>query len=132
MDKSLKTKAINLRHTLHSYPELSGCETETKKTVMDFLKENTTLQIVDRGLWFYGKYSCQKDEGKNNSIAFRADFDAIKVFEDDVLQYASKNPGIAHKCGHDGHTAALCAFAMEVCEKGADRDIYFIFQQVVI
>lgn len=119
-------KAIALRHEIHMHPELSGCETETKKRLMDFLHENTSLEIEDRGLWFFAVYHAEK--AKKKPIAFRADFDAIKVLEDDTLPYASVNKGVAHKCGHDGHAAALAAFAADVSRRGADRDIYFVFQ----
>jgi amidohydrolase len=44
------------------------------------------------------------------------------------LPYGSQFPGVAHKCGHDGHSACLAAFALEVDKYGADKDIYFVFQ----
>ena len=126
MNKTNLDKAIKLRHHLHMYPELSEQEYKTREALIDFLKENTSLEVVDRGRWLYAKYTAA--EKKKPSIAFRADIDAIRVQEKDTLPYASKNPGAAHKCGHDGHSSALCAFAMEVDQNGADRDIYFIFQ----
>lgn len=132
-------KAIALRHDLHQHPELSGEETWTKQRLMGFLRENTSLSVVDRGAWFYAKYAAACDAGQcaasehgakapGGAIAFRADFDAVAIQEDGALPYASRNPGVAHKCGHDGHSGALCAFAMMVEEEGADRDVYFIFQ----
>lgn len=119
-------KVIALRHDLHKHPELSGEEVWTKKRLMDFLSENTDLKITDCGKWFYAEYHPQKES--RGTIAFRADFDAIKVLEETPLPYCSVNKGVAHKCGHDGHSAALCGFAMEIAEGGADKDIYFIFQ----
>lgn len=121
-------KVIELRHALHRHPELSGQESETKKRLMAFLQENTNLTITDCGQWFYAEYHPEKPADELAPMAFRADFDAIKVLEETPLPYCSVNPGVAHKCGHDGHSASLCAFAVEVSEKGADRDIYFIFQ----
>ena len=44
------------------------------------------------------------------------------------VPYASQIPGVGHKCGHDGHSAALAAFAMEVDKNGCPNDVYFIFQ----
>ena len=126
MNKELFVKALNLRRKLHKYPELSGKEKETKKRIYEFLKENTKLEVVDKGSWLYAKYTAEKQPAK--SIAFRADFDAIKVDEKDSVYYASVNKGVSHKCGHDGHTAALAAFAMDVEEKGCLCNVYFIFQ----
>lgn len=127
MKQELLEKAIALRHELHRYPELSEKEVRTKKILMEFIKVNTDLQVVDRGQWFYAVYEPKKKSEKGR-IAFRADMDAISVFEDSNLPYASENPGVAHKCGHDGHSAALAAFAMELSETGTDREVYLIFQ----
>ena len=126
MNRDIFVKALNLRHKLHQYPELSGEEVETKKRIRDFLRDNTSLEVVDKGDWVYARYTAAKQPAK--SIAFRADFDAIRVEEHNDLPYASVNKGISHKCGHDGHTAALAAFAMDVAEQGSDCNIYFIFQ----
>lgn len=125
MNKNTLEKVTELRHYLHRHPELSCCEKETKKTLMNFLEENTDLKLTDRGDWFYAEYHPENSRG---SIAFRADMDAIRVNETTDLPYRSENPGVAHKCGHDGHSSALAAFAMETEEKGADKDVYFIFQ----
>lgn len=126
MNSEILEKAIGLRHDLHRYPELSNEEKHTKERLMAFIKENTDLKVTDRGLWFYAEY--HPKEAASKSIAFRADMDAIKVLEDDTLPYASQNKGVAHKCGHDGHSAALAAYALELSQQGADKDIYLIFQ----
>lgn len=126
MNKEIFVKTLKLRHQLHQIPELSGEELETRKKLKKFLRENTSLEIVDRGLWFYAKYTPETLTEKK--IAFRADFDALKICEDLPLPYCSENKGISHKCGHDGHSAALAALAMSVEQKGADCHIYFIFQ----
>lgn len=117
--------AIQLRYELHQHPELSNNETWTKQHLIDFLKANTSLEIVDRGRWFYAIYHA--GEGKEK-VAFRADFDAIKMKEGIDLPHASRFPGISHKCGHDGHAASLAAFALEIDQNGADKNIYFLFQ----
>lgn len=126
MDPRILDKAVSLRHELHAHPELSGVETWTKSRLMQFLRSNTTrLSLVDRGAWFYAAY---KSGTSRPAIAFRADFDAIAVDETIDLPYGSRFPGVAHKCGHDGHSAVLCALAMEVDAAAADRDVFFIFQ----
>ena len=125
MKKENLELAIKLRHELHQNPEPSNHEIWTKKRLIDFLKEHTSLEIVDRGLWFYAIYHAGADKP---NIAYRADFDAIPMDEGIELPYGSKNPGVAHKCGHDGHSASLAAFALEVDQEGADKNIYFLFQ----
>ena len=44
------------------------------------------------------------------------------------LPWASHFPGKAHKCGHDGHSATLAGFALEIDQVGADKNIFFLFQ----
>ncbi len=127
MDNIILTQATELRHELHMHPELSGEEHETRLRLMNFIKKTTGLMVVDRGKWFYAKYTAQ--DPKKPPIAFRADMDALPTYEaPDSLPYASRNQGIAHKCGHDGHSSAMCVFAWDLWEKGADRDVYLIFQ----
>ncbi|WP_252233530.1 M20/M25/M40 family metallo-hydrolase, partial [Clostridium sp. DSM 1985] len=48
------------------------------------------------------------DTGKpGKTLAIRADFDALPITEETGLAFASKNPGVMHACGHDGHTAYM-------------------------
>ncbi|MDO4329104.1 MAG: M20 family metallopeptidase [Lachnospiraceae bacterium] len=126
MNQEHLKKITTLRHQLHAHPELSMQEKETKTRLMAFLKENTKLELVDCGYWFYACYHCGRKSAEK--IAFRADFDALPMEESIALSYASQNPGVSHKCGHDGHSAALAGMALELDEKGAGKDIYLIFQ----
>lgn len=100
---------------------------------MDFLKDHTQLQVVDSGKWFYAFYDADKTLGKDTDkdrfiIAYRVDFDAIMMDEGIDLAHGSKHPGVAHKCGHDGHSASLVGLALEIDQEGADKNIYFLFQ----
>ena len=119
---------LELRHTLHAHPELSGEEQETKKRLMDFISHHTHLQLVDRGCWFYALYEPKKRNGKP-AIGFRADMDALPLPEARDLPYGSTKACVAHKCGHDGHSSALTALAL-LLEKDENilRPVYLIFQ----
>ena len=114
----------NLRHELHAHPELSINERETKRRLMNFIEENTRLAVVDCGKWFYASRYVEGTKG----IAFRADMDALPMDEFINLPYGSQNPGVAHKCGHDGHCAALCGLALELDKIELTRSVYLIFQ----
>ncbi len=121
-------KIIELRHELHRHPELSGQEFWTKRRLMEFVKTNTNLQIVDNGAWFYAFFQPEIED--KPPIAFRADMDALPICEELNLSYASQCLGISHKCGHDGHSAALAALAVHL-SKSADvlkRKVYLVFQ----
>ncbi|MDR1399118.1 MAG: amidohydrolase [Treponema sp.] len=125
MDKEHVELAVALRHELHQRPELSGQEVWTKGHLMEFLQERTSLEIVDKGRWFYALYRAGEDKP---NVAFRADFDALPIDETIDLLYGSQFPGVAHKCGHDGHSACLIGLALEVNKYGADKNVYFVFQ----
>ena len=116
-----------LRRLLHSRPDLSLRETGTIGILKDFLRENTALEIVDRDGWFYAVKRASGGPAAPPA-AFRADMDALPMDEDIDLPYGSVRSGIAHKCGHDGHMAALCGLALELDKTEPDRTVYLIFQ----
>lgn len=61
---------------------------------------------------------------------FRADLDALPIAEVSGAKYASRNPGIMHACGHDGHTAALLALARRLAAKPTlSKPLLLVFQQ---
>lgn len=143
MKKENLAKITDLRHELHMYPELSMQERETAERIKTFLSDNTHFRIVDRGDWFTDTgadrgdwfndnggwfYAFKEGRKPGQKIAFRADMDALPITEDDALSYHSRNAGVSHKCGHDGHCAALCGLALELDGKETDSDIYLIFQ----
>ena len=125
MNKDNLKKIVELRRELHTHPELSGREGWTKRRLMDFIKDNTTLAVVDCGSWFYAAHYVMGTE----AIAFRADMDALPIPETgNGLPWASRCPGVSHKCGHDGHSAALCGLGLELESVPRPRSVYLIFQ----
>jgi amidohydrolase len=114
MNEMNLAKITELRHSLHRHAELSCHETETKKLLIRFLKENTTLEIEDRGAWFYAVHR----EPAERTFAFRADFDALPAPDGTVK----------HLCGHDGHCAALCGLALELEGKRVGHSVVLVFQ----
>ncbi len=126
MKKENLLKITDLRHGLHMYPELSMQEQETAERIKMFLRDNTHFRIIDRGNWFYALKEGRNPGGKK--IAYRADMDALPIAEDSALHYHSRNAGVSHKCGHDGHCAALCGLALELDKKETESNIYLIFQ----
>lgn len=128
MNKDNLEKAIALRHEIHKYPDLSNYERPTLERIIQFLRENTkNIEIVDKGHYVYAVY--RSSNPQKTAMAFRSDNDAIKVYDDIDKPYKSVTDGVGHKCGHDGHTATMCAFATEIDRcNDADRDVYFLFQ----
>jgi amidohydrolase len=55
--------------------------------------------------------------------------DALRIPEQTNLPYASRNPGVMHACGHDGHTTMLLGAARVLAaEGGFDGTVRFVFQ----
>lgn len=67
------------------------------------------------------------DLGKRETVAFRADTDALPIREQTGLPWQSRHAGMMHACGHDGHTAILLELARRI---GRDQphNILLIFQ----
>ena len=116
MEQALLEKIIALRARLHACAEVSGQETVTKRTLMDFLHSHTSLELVDLGAGLYAVH--REVESDRDAIALRADYDAL----------ATSEGGAAHLCGHDGHAAALCAVALELEGKCVGRSVFLLFQ----
>ncbi|KZE36316.1 amidohydrolase [Bhargavaea cecembensis] len=125
MKKENINLAVSLRRELHQHPELSNEETWTKARLIEFIKAHTDLEIIDQGNWFYAAHRAGEDR---RSLAFRADFDALPIDETIDLPWGSRVPGKAHKCGHDGHSATLAGFALEVDQQKPDVNVFFLFQ----
>ena len=106
---------LELRQQLHALAEPSMLEYKTKALLMQFLREHTSLEIVDCGSWFY---AIHKGEGRQAPIAFRADFDAV------LCQDGCER----HLCGHDGHSAILAGLGLALEGLATKRDVYLLFQ----
>ena len=138
-----------IRHTLHQHPELSLCENWTNAHLLSWLRRHTSLEVrsLERGILAIKEPTRSMSAILNAapapaaaptsaaasapavpSIAFRADYDALPIREDNCLPYHSVNEGVSHKCGHDGHTAALCGLALALEKMETDRRILLIFQ----
>src|SRR5690606_7194928 len=85
-------------------------------------------QVVT-GVGKYGIVASLKAGNSNIAIGLRADFDALPIQEVNELPYKSSREGIAHLCGHDGHTTMLLAAGKYLAEtKNFDGTVRLIFQ----
>lgn len=123
----LTAEAIEDRRYLHQYPELSWQEYETAKYVKQRL-ESLNIELMDYSLpRVIGYIKGTQDE---ETIALRADMDALPVQEEGEKIYQSQNEGVSHACGHDGHIAVLLAAAkwLSKNKKEISPNIVLIFQ----
>ncbi|EMX4359650.1 amidohydrolase [Listeria innocua] len=105
-----KDKITQIRRHLHEHPELSFHETETAKYIQDFYKGKDVEVATEVGNG-HAVVVTIKGGKPGKTIALRADFDALPIEEQTDLPFKSKNPGVMHACGHDGHTAYLLVLA---------------------
>ena len=120
-------EAIEWRHHIHRYPELSTKEFKTAEFVANKLEE-FGLE-VHRGIGGTGVVGILKSGNSERSIGLRADMDALQIHEQNSFNYVSKNDGVMHACGHDGHTAMLLGAADVLADnKSFEGTVYFIFQ----
>ncbi len=107
---------IELRHDLHRYPELAFKEVRTSGVIAGLL--SGWGYEVATGIAGTGVVATLKRGEGTRRIAIRADMDALPINETTNLSYASRNPGVMHACGHDGHTAILLTAARYLAESG--------------
>ncbi|MEO1772902.1 hypothetical protein JZO67_004885 [Enterococcus sp. 665A] len=112
-----EVRMIEIRRYLHEHPELSFHETETAKYIVDFYKDKELEVTVETQINDENGIIVTIDSGKpGKTLAIRADFDALPIEEATDLPFASKNEGVMHACGHDGHTAYMLVLAETLAE----------------
>ncbi|MEN0614504.1 M20 aminoacylase family protein [Klebsiella indica] len=123
---SLIAEAIRWRRDFHACPELGYQEQETSRRVAELLV-SFGLQ-VHSGLAGTGVVATLEN-GPGPVIGLRADMDALPITELGDVSYKSRNPGVMHACGHDGHSAMLLAAAAHLAQTRRFRGIvHFVFQ----
>ncbi len=110
MLEARKEEMVQIRRHLHENPELSFKEEKTAKYIIDFYNgKDVSIQTnAGNGLGIIVTIEGGKP-GK--TIGLRADFDALPITEEAEVPFRSKNEGVMHACGHDGHTAYLLVLA---------------------
>lgn len=106
----LTDRLITLRRHLHRYPELGREETETSRHLRAWLKNeglSPSPPLAETG--FFVEI---EGAGPGPTVAYRADMDALPIREATGLDYASRNEGVMHACGHDAHMAIACGVAL--------------------
>ncbi len=103
-----RDELIKDRRHLHAHPELSYQEKETAKYIAG--------RLTEMGIPFQenvGGYGIIAHVGKDGGklVALRGDMDALPITEENEIDYASKNRGVMHACGHDVHTTCLLGAA---------------------
>ncbi|MEO0670038.1 MAG: M20 aminoacylase family protein [Pseudomonadota bacterium] len=118
------------RRDLHAHPELQYDLPRTAGLVADKLRAFGCDAVVE-GIGRTGVVALIKGRTNHSgkTIAFRADMDALPIFEATGAEHASTVPGKMHACGHDGHTAMLLGAAQYLSEtRNFDGTVAVVFQ----
>jgi hippurate hydrolase len=124
---AFEDELIELRHTIHRNPEIGHKEFETARLVADKLSE--WGYAVTPGVGGTGVVGTLVEGGGPRRIGLRADMDALPITEQTGLAYASRNEGLMHACGHDGHTTMLLGAAKHLAAtRRFSGTVHLIFQ----
>lgn len=119
---------INLRRTLHRYPELSKKEFETSRRISEFMQQfNPDKEIDVAGT---GKMFVFEGDEPGETLMFRCELDALPIQEQSHnLAYRSSISNVAHLCGHDGHMAIIAYLGKLISEQRPNKGkVVLLFQ----
>jgi amidohydrolase len=124
----VRDEVIGWRRYFHMYPELSFQEERTAQFVYETLQTFGKLEITRPTKTSVMARLIGQQPGK--VIALRADMDALPIEEENDFDFVSKNSGVMHACGHDGHTAMLLGAAkvLNQLKEHIKGEIRFLFQ----
>src|SRR5580658_1668853 len=127
MDRSLHDTLTGWRRHLHANPELTLHEKETSAFVQARLVELGVPFVA--GVGGHGVVATLSRGSSNRSVGLRGGMDALPIAESSGVAYASRNPGVMHACGHDGHTTSLLgAVALLAGDPSWTGTVQFVFQ----
>lgn len=112
------------RRTLHQIPEICNNLYKTRDYILSVIGD-FDCEITDHcntGLCAFF------DKGKDTTVAFRTDMDALPVTEVNDVPYKSRHEGQMHACGHDGHMAMVLGLAEYVNSHDTKHNILLVFQ----
>jgi amidohydrolase len=123
----LAAKMREVRRDLHRHPELAYGEKRTAGVVAKLLRKWGIE--VHEGIGKTGVVGVIAAGSADKAIGLRADMDALPIQETSGAPHASVHAGVAHSCGHDGHTAMLLCAARYLSEtRRFDGRVHLLFQ----
>ena len=107
--EDLLPETVELRRTLHEWPELGNDLPITREHVLASL-EGLALDVSTHESTS-GIVAMLEGSSPGPTILLRGDMDALPMPEDTGLDFSSRVEGSMHACGHDTHTAMLSSAA---------------------
>ncbi|MBN2253320.1 MAG: amidohydrolase [Kosmotogaceae bacterium] len=113
-----------IRHDLHEIPEIGFNEFKTQAYIMSLMDRLSVPYEKVAGTGILVKW--KKTEGP--FVLFRADMDALPVFEETDAPFKSAHEGFMHACGHDVHMTILIGLIERIVTSDLNRNFLFLFQ----
>jgi len=107
--KDIQQELVAIRRDLHKIPEFGSCLPKSKAYIVAKLEEMGIPYVENQG--DSGVVATIKGGKDGKTIAFRADFDALKIKETNEVDYISEHEGLMHACGHDAQAPMLLGAA---------------------
>jgi amidohydrolase len=127
--QSLRRTLVELRRTLHRYPELSGKEERTAAALHAALARiEPTPARLERVAGTGVVARIRGRDGSRAPVAVRGDIDALPISENTGLAFASEHPGVMHACGHDVHATWAVGAAHLLAARPAAGDVLIVLQ----
>ncbi|SDR40116.1 amidohydrolase [Pseudovibrio sp. Tun.PSC04-5.I4] len=116
LSKHQITDLVDIRHTLHAAPEISGEEEKTAAYIAGQLREIGADRVVS-GLGGHGVLAEYKGKAGGPTVMIRCELDGLPIQEISRAAYRSRVEGKGHLCGHDGHMTMVLGIAKMLAEK---------------
>jgi amidohydrolase len=125
--EEIEPEVIAIRRALHQIPEPAFDEHKTQARVCSYLKRRGVAYEKVAGTT--GVIGLIKGSGRE-TVALRADMDALNIAEQTGLSFASTHAGHMHACGHDAHMAIMIGAGIVLKRLGKDLpgQVRLIFQ----
>ena len=124
--KNIEKYIIDKRRYFHMHPEIGYNTYDTANFIY-----NELVSLGYSPFYVLNKAGviAKLNLGKDKTIAFRSDMDALNIKEVNDLEYKSINDYM-HACGHDGHMSILITLAKLAIEEkeNLNYNVVFIFQ----
>jgi amidohydrolase len=105
---ALNERLIAIRRDIHAHPEIGHHEHRTTALIVDQLEQaGLVVKVLPVGSGAYCDVLPDGFDDSSGLVGLRADIDALPISDGKNVDYASRNPGVCHACGHDVHTAIL-------------------------
>jgi len=123
-----RDELISLRRAIHARPEL-GLQCPMTREKLEAAIADLPLTIL-RSDSTSGLVASLEGARPGRTVLLRGDMDALPIHEDTGLDFASREAGKMHACGHDSHSAMLASAARILCGRQAELAgrILFMFQ----